>query len=123
MIMFLFLIDVNECEPENICDYPDLCIDHKIGFECSCPDGYQLNDDKHTCSGKSSTIQGILSCTLYPQIFCSCLYHVYLCSEVSIGLFCLFSGSFIFLLKQYYKILKCAIYVHFTHQIFWSLLR
>ena len=43
----------NECETDNGgCEH--LCKDTLFSYKCSCRDGYTLNQDNHTCSGKIS---------------------------------------------------------------------
>ena len=45
-----FFIKENECEVDNGgCEYT--CTDTVTSFECSCPDGYSLDQDGLTCSG------------------------------------------------------------------------
>ena len=44
------LADIDECDKENGgCD--DICLNSEGSFECSCEDGYALNEDGKTCSG------------------------------------------------------------------------
>ena len=41
----------NECETNNGgCEH--ICTDTASSYECSCRDGYVLNNDRHRCSGK-----------------------------------------------------------------------
>lgn len=46
-----WLVDINEClEDKSVCQGGD-CINTKGSYECTCPDGFQLNDNKG-CQGK-----------------------------------------------------------------------
>ena len=50
-----FLHTKNECEIENGgCE--QICSDRIVLYECSCMDGYEINEDNHTCRGKSSAM-------------------------------------------------------------------
>ena len=48
--------DINECQTDNggctqTCDNTD------GSYQCSCWDGYELTDDRHSCSGKQTCIK------------------------------------------------------------------
>ena len=43
-------LDVNECELYSPCDQE--CTNLPGSFECSCGEGYELNEDGVTCTGK-----------------------------------------------------------------------
>ena len=36
------------------------CVDTDGSYECSCHEGYNLNDDEHTCSGQYCGLSHIL---------------------------------------------------------------
>lgn len=47
-------IDIDECAEGNTgCEY---CQNINGGFQCTCPDGFELNDDGKTCKYDFSTI-------------------------------------------------------------------
>ena len=43
--------DINECETNNV-SCTQNCINTEGSFSCACYDGYSLNDDTISCSGK-----------------------------------------------------------------------
>ena len=46
-----FAVDINECAADNGgCAHN--CANNVGGYACSCDDGYELNEDKHNCTGK-----------------------------------------------------------------------
>ena len=48
--LLIFSTDPNEClDDPVICDQQ--CTDINTGYECSCVDGYRLDDDLHNCTG------------------------------------------------------------------------
>ena len=48
-IYIIFKIDINECvEMKTECEF---CENVYGGYECTCPDGYELNEDEKTCRG------------------------------------------------------------------------
>ncbi|XP_070192874.1 fibulin-1-like isoform X3 [Littorina saxatilis] len=53
--------DVNECEifPGMVCSH--LCVDQPKGFYCDCPSGFEMSDDKRTCTFVESSEE--LDCT------------------------------------------------------------
>ena len=47
----LIISDIRECtDGTHNCDH--ICVELEGGFECSCNDGYELENDFSTCSGK-----------------------------------------------------------------------
>lgn len=46
--------DIDECsDPEmNVCQHQDLCNNTLGSFDCKCPSGTKLQNDKRTCTGK-----------------------------------------------------------------------
>ena len=45
-----FLTDVNECEDENGgCEAQ--CINTEGSYECRCPSGFRLGENRHECEG------------------------------------------------------------------------
>lgn len=53
--MFIFILDIDECANNNG-DCGGTCINTPGSFECYCDEGFGLDSDGITCSGKSSTI-------------------------------------------------------------------
>lgn len=50
-----WLVDINEClEDNSVCQGGD-CINTEGSYDCTCPDGFQLNDNKG-CQGTSLSI-------------------------------------------------------------------
>lgn len=48
-IQCIFFLDIDECEVGGVCSQK--CNNSIGSYTCSCFSGYQLNDDKTTCSG------------------------------------------------------------------------
>lgn len=50
----MFVSETNECDDvnKNFCE--QTCIDMRGGIKCACKQGYQLNQDAKTCSGKKT---------------------------------------------------------------------
>ena len=48
----LALSDIDECA-KNIDGCQTNCINNVYSYTCSCDEGYKLNDDARTCTGKS----------------------------------------------------------------------
>ena len=47
-----WLIDINECEiGDHNCYNSTYCNDTTDSYSCSCPTGYELADDGHSCDG------------------------------------------------------------------------
>jgi len=47
------IIDINECENEKGgCEHS--CQNADGTYQCSCDNGYTLNDDKHSCTGEQA---------------------------------------------------------------------
>ena len=45
------LADIDECDTNNVsCEH--ICNNTIGSFECSCPDGYLLDENRRNCSGK-----------------------------------------------------------------------
>ena len=67
---------VNECEVDNgSCE--DMCTDTPLSYLCSCSDGYELESDRHNCSGKSYCYIFLLNGPSFPyQILTSALLTV-----------------------------------------------
>ena len=58
-ILFLFLLDINECDANNGgCD--QTCVNNYGSFECKCNDGFVLEDDKKSCSGKCLHVEYVI---------------------------------------------------------------
>ena len=50
-MLFYHVSDVDECEEgTDICT--ELCVNTAGSYHCSCPEGYQLEDDQISCSGQ-----------------------------------------------------------------------
>ena len=55
ILLYFALADVDECLGNHDCEKS--CTDNEGSFECSCPEGYQLNADLRSCDlGKCMTI-------------------------------------------------------------------
>ena len=50
-VQFLFYVttDINECANSNPCEQN--CINTDGGYNCSCKNGYTLNEDGYSCNG------------------------------------------------------------------------
>ena len=47
---YVVVVDTDECATHNGgCE--GSCTDNDGSYECSCQNGYQLSDDKHSCNG------------------------------------------------------------------------
>jgi len=54
----LIISDIRECtDGTHNCDH--ICVELEGGFECSCNDGYELENDFSTCSGKVCSLSGL----------------------------------------------------------------
>ena len=64
---FYNFLDIDECGNTDLYDCTDLCNNIAGTYTCACSDGYSLDDDDHTCSGKLSFISNgrILMDTTY----------------------------------------------------------
>ena len=51
---FNLMIDVNECDREDVCDHE--CRNTYGSYHCVCRDGYQIADDSRTCHGNYANI-------------------------------------------------------------------
>ena len=49
-VIFLHKKDIDECERFSPCD--QVCTNSEGSFECSCNDGFRLQNNSHTCEGK-----------------------------------------------------------------------
>ena len=68
--------DINECNDSSLNNCPQICNNFDGGFNCSCRDGYLLNEDGVLCTGKGSTEQVAIS-----------LYHtsaMYICTTMHV---------------------------------------
>ena len=51
-----FPIDINECEQGSAgCDHN--CTNTAGSYNCACMDGYKLESDNHTCTGKECMLR------------------------------------------------------------------
>ena len=50
------LLDTNECAdidpPLHVCDTNGICANTEPGYNCTCNDGYEIQTDGRTCSGR-----------------------------------------------------------------------
>ena len=61
MILFILILDINECETlegipctchESFIDCDGICINVDGSYECGCPQGLLLDEDEITCIGE-----------------------------------------------------------------------
>ena len=48
-----FFSDIDECGSSNLHNCAQLCNNIDGGFECSCNEGYNLQEDRISCNGKT----------------------------------------------------------------------
>lgn len=75
-------LDVNECASRNKCE--QTCVNTDGGYYCACQRGYQLNDDKRTCSDMNECKQTNES-SLYIKPPCSCKNDSHDCKAACIN--------------------------------------
>ena len=67
--LFAFIIDTDECaEGTHECQH--VCNNTPGSFHCSCFNGYQLNNDSSTCSGKPTSPYMVIIVNRYAKLMC-----------------------------------------------------
>ena len=102
--LFTFIIDTDECaEGTHECQH--VCNNTPGSFHCSCFNGYQLNNDSSTCSGKPTSPYMVIIVNHYAKLMC----FVFRCWRV-----CYWSGWMWSTLSQQHWLLHMLLqwYIH-----------
>ena len=64
LILFFNFLEIDECQ-RLLDNCQQKCINTEGSFNCSCNDGFILQDDKRTCKGKFSKLMHVLILVLF----------------------------------------------------------